>query len=256
MHKSLLVTIVLCMSMSFVALLGNPVMAETDYNTNTSTSTTTTSSSTNTSNSNVVVQTIPGPSLSQKIVDRTKASWPWYVVRGSGIIAALALVILMLSGMGIVTGQTFRFMEPLTAWASHRALGIVFAVSIVLHMVGLLFDHFVPFDLLNLLVPWLSNYKPVSIFGLQLGSLWVALGVLSFYGAVLITITSLLWIEKKPYLWKLIHLLSYMIMAFVFIHALYLGTDLANGFLRWLWIALGAVVAIFVIVRLRRAKTI
>jgi len=89
-----------------------------------------------------------------------------------------------------------------------------------------------------------------------MGSLFVALGVLAFYGLILVVITSLLWIEKKPFLWKIIHLLSYLVMVFVFIHALYLGTDLASGLWRWVWIASGVIVAAAVVARLWRAKTI
>jgi len=205
---------------------------------------------------NIVVQNIPGPSVAQQLTTRALTSWPWYLVRASGIIAAISLVILMLSGIGSVTGHTFRFLEPITAWASHKALGIVFGISVLIHMIGLLFDHFVPFDIPSLLVPWLSNYKPVTIFGMQLGSLFVALGVLAFYGVALVVISSLLWIEKKPFLWKIAHLLSYVVMIFVFIHALYLGTDLSTGIWRWLWIAIGGGVAIAVVARLWRAKTI
>lgn len=203
----------------------------------------------------IVVQTIPGPTVAQKLTTRTKSSWPWYVTRGSGAMAAVFLVILMLSGIGLVTGYTFRFLEPLTAWASHRALGLAFAVSVLIHMFSLLFDHFAPFNIWQILVPWLSDYKPLNLFGFHLGSLYVALGVLSFYMVILITITSLLWVEKKPYLWKIVHLLSYAVLLFVFIHALYLGTDLTDGVLRWLWILAGAGLVYAVIHRLRRAKT-
>jgi len=205
---------------------------------------------------NIVVQNIPGPSVVEQLTNRVLGSWPWYLVRASGIVAAIVLVILMLSGIGLVTGHTFRFLEPITAWASHKALGIVFGISVLIHMIGLLFDHFVPFDIPTLLVPWLSSYKLVTIFGLQMGSLFVALGVLAFYGLILVVITSLLWIEKKPFLWKIIHLLSYLVMVFVFIHALYLGTDLASGLWRWVWIASGVIVAAAVVARLWRAKTI
>lgn len=206
--------------------------------------------------SNIVVQAIPGPTVAQQLVTHAQNSWPWYIVRGSGFVAAISLVILILSGIGLVTGYTYKFLEPLTAWATHRALGILFGVSILLHMVGLLFDHFVPFNIMNILVPWLSNYQPVAIFGVQLGSLWVASGVLAFYGTVLVVATSLIWVEKKPYVWKLVHLLSYLVMAFVFVHALFLGTDLANGFLRWVWVATGIAILIAIIYRLRRAKTV
>lgn len=239
MRKSIIFLIVFVCSLSFAVLLNKPAIAQ----------------SVDTSGG-VVVQSIQGPTLAQKITDRTNTSWSWYVIRGSGIIAAISLVILMLSGIGLITGHTFRFLEPITAWASHRALGIVFGVSILLHMLGLLFDHFVPFNLLDLLVPWLSNYKPVTIFGLQLGSMYVTLGVLAFYLVVVIVASSLLWVEKKPYLWKLIHLLSYLVMAFVFIHALYLGTDLASGPLRWLWIAIGIGIVGISIYRLWRSRPI
>ena len=198
------------------------------------------------------IQSISGDQILARVIN----SWPWYVVRASGIIAAITLITLMLSGIGSVTGHTFKFLDPINAWVSHRALGIVFGVSILIHMFGLLFDHFVKFSLLDILVPWLSNYKPVTVLGFQLGSLFLALGVLAFYGAAIIVITSLVWIEKKPYVWKLAHFLSYLVMIFVFIHAIYLGTDLASGPLRWLWILLGVSVAGAVGVRLRRANTI
>ena len=209
-----------------------------------------------TSAGNIVVQSIPGPTLAQQIFLKVQSSWPWYLVRGSGIIAALSLLILMLSGLGSVTGQTFRFFEPITAWASHRALGIVFAISIILHMSGLLFDHFVSFNIFTLIVPWLSNYKPVTIFGLHLGSIFVSLGVFAFYMALIIVISSLLWVEKKPYIWKLLHLLSYLVLVFVFIHALYLGTDLASGLLRYVWTAIGIGGLGLIIYRLWRSRTI
>jgi predicted ferric reductase len=204
----------------------------------------------------IVVHTIPGPTLAQKVADQASNSLPWYIVRGSGIVAAVALVILMLSGIGFISGQSFKFLEPITAWASHRALGIVFGISILLHMGALLFDKFVPFNLLTLLVPWLSNYKPVSIFGFHVGSIYIALGVLSFYLVAFIIITSLLVKDKKPYLWKIVHLLSYVAMLFVFVHALYLGTDLASGFWRVIWIVVGLVVGALTIYRLWRAKTV
>ena len=205
---------------------------------------------------NIVVQSIPGPTVAQQLITHAQNSWPWYIVRGSGFVAAISLVILILSGIGMVTGYTYRFFEPLTAWATHRALGILFGVSVLIHMFGLLFDQFVPFDLLKIFVPWLSDYKPVTLLGLQLGSLWVALGILAFYGTVLVIATSIIWIEKKPTIWKLTHLLSYLVMAFVFVHALYLGTDLAGGWLRWLWVATGIGILVAIIYRLRRARTV
>lgn len=204
---------------------------------------------------NFVVQTIPGPTVAERVVDRTQTSWPWYLSRASGLIAAITLIILMLSGIGQITGYTFKFLDPLTSWASHRALGIACGVAVLVHVFSLLFDKFIKFNLLELLVPWLSKYQPVTLFGWHVGSLYIALGVLSLYLIVIIIFTSLVWVEKKPYLWKLIHLLSYMLIFFIFIHALYLGTDLTHGVLRWLWIAAGLGILVASLQRLWRAKT-
>lgn len=203
----------------------------------------------------IVVETIPDQTVAEKLTEKARTSWPWYVTRASGLVAAGSLVILMLSGIGLVGGYTFKFLEPITAWASHRALGITFGISVLAHVFVLLFDHFAPFNIWHLLIPWLSDFKPVTLFGIHFGSLYLALGILSLYGVVAIVLTSLVWIEKKPYVWKLTHLISYLVMFFVYIHALYLGTDLASGILRWIWIILGIFVGLMVLHRLWRAKT-
>lgn len=214
-----------------------------------------TTHATNVDNGTTSVKTIQGESLSNLVTTRAKNSWPWYIVRASGLVAGVTLIILILSGIGSVTGHTFRFLEPLTAWATHRALGIVFVVTTIIHMVGLLFDHFVSFDLLSILVPWVSDYKPVTLFGLQLGSLYVAFGVLAFYGALAILLTSLFWVDKKPKVWKALHISSYVVIAFVFLHGLFLGTDTATGIIRLLWVLGGILVVLAALARLRRVGT-
>lgn len=204
----------------------------------------------------VVTQTVPDETVADKLVNRAKASWPWYVTRASGMVAAVTLVILLLSGIGQVTGYTFKLLDPLTAWASHRAIAIACGISIFIHIFSLLFDKFVGFNIFHLFVPWLSNYKPAVVFGLHLGSFWVAMGVIAFYLVWLVIVTSLLWVEKKPHIWKLIHLISYLIIAMVFVHALYLGTDLSHGIWRIFWYACGIAIALASIHRLWRAKTV
>ncbi len=205
---------------------------------------------------NVVVTPIPDNSITNRLINKLEISWPWYLTRASGMVAGISLVILMLSGVGLITGHTFSFFEPLTAWASHRALGITFAVAVTLHVVALYFDNFVPFSIIDLLVPFASTYKRIEIFGLSVGSLYVALGVLSLYIAAAITLTSLFWIEKAPKTWKVTHILSYLAVIMVFFHALFLGTDLAGGIFRVLWIVLAGVVAYACLARLWRAKSV
>lgn len=204
---------------------------------------------------NITVETVDGDSVAKKIASAAHDTWPWYVARGTGLVAAMALVILMLSGIGQITGHTYKFLEPLSAWASHRALGLVFGVAVLVHMFSLLFDKFIKFDILQVLIPWYSRYKPVTLFGVKLGSLYLALGILAFYLTIAVVVTSIVWISKKAHTWKSIHFLSYLLMALVFLHALFLGTDLAKGALRYVWIVGGIVVLYASIARLWRAYT-
>ena len=201
---------------------------------------------------NVLVNPVQGPTVSKQLGTRANASWPWYITRAAGFVAAISLALLILSGTGFITGATFKFLEPLTAWATHKAIAYVFAISAVVHVVALLFDKFVPFTIVQVLVPFLSNYKEVTIAGHHLGSLYVALGVISLYFVLAIMLTSILWIDKKPHTWKAFHFLAYLTIIFVFFHALYLGTDLMHGIFRTLWIIVGIGLAIAIVYRTRR----
>lgn len=204
----------------------------------------------------VTVQAVSGDKLSNRLEGQVKASWPWYITRASGMAAAASLILLLLSGIGQITGQTFRLLDPLTAWASHRALGITFSISVLIHIFSLLFDHFITFNIWQLLVPWLSDYRSTHWLGLNVGSIYVAMGIVAMYLTVAVMITSLIWVEKKPALWKLVHYLSYVTIFLVFVHALYTGTDMAHGFWRWLWVGLNGLIFLAVIARLWRARTI
>lgn len=208
------------------------------------------------SSPDATVNIVKGPSVQQRLTTRAKSSWPWYVTRAAGLTAAVLLVLLILSGTGLISGATYKFLEPLNAWATHRALGLAFAVAATVHIVALLFDHYVKFSVAAAFLPFVSNYKSVTIAGHHLGSLYVALGIIALYLMIAIVISSILWIDKKPRIWKLTHFLVYLVMIFVFIHALYLGTDLAHGVFRDLWLAFGVIMALAVLRRLRRARSI
>lgn len=200
----------------------------------------------------ILVDPVQGPSVSQQLVTRARASWPWYITRAAGFVAAISLALLMLSGVGFITGLSFKLLEPLTAWATHKAIAYIFGISVVVHVVALLFDKFVPFTIAQTLVPFLSHYREVSIVGYRTGSLYVALGVIALYFVLAIILSSILWIDKKPHTWKLLHFLAYLTIIFVFFHALYLGTDLAHGVFRIIWVIIGVGIAIAVVLRLRR----
>ena len=188
---------------------------------------------------------------------RVQTSWQWYVIRAAGILSAGLLVLLMLSGIGQVTGLTYKFIEPVKAWALHKAMAIALCICLFIHILFLLVDKFVPFSIPQVLIPFLSHVNNgSSLFGWALGGLAVSFGILAMYGVVIIVLSSLGWIDTHQKTWRWLHYTGYVVMGLVFLHVLYVGTDFAHGFWRWLWIGLGLLILAGVISRLRRVGSL
>jgi sulfoxide reductase heme-binding subunit YedZ len=183
-------------------------------------------------------------------------AWPWYVVRAAGIVAVILLLLLMMSGIGMMTGFTYRYIEPLKAWTIHRAFGIALALSVCIHGLFLLLDSYKPYSLAGITIPFVTHTEHSSLFGLSVGSLYTTFGIISSYVLVVVLVSSLTIIESRKRLWRKLHYLSYLLMVLVFFHALFLGTDFKHGFVRILWVTIGIVLILGIIMRLRRAGTV
>lgn len=191
------------------------------------------------------------------IFERIAGSWTWYGVRASGFIAAALLILTILMGIGQVTGFTYRYIEPIKAWAIHRATALAMSASIALHILLLLIDKHVKFSLAQILVPFLSTYNNgTKLLGIPLGGLAIGFGVLAMYGIALIILTSLGWIDSKKGLWQKVHYISYPVALFVILHVLYSGTDVRIGWVRIVWIILAIVVLAGFISRLARSGSL
>jgi DMSO/TMAO reductase YedYZ heme-binding membrane subunit len=187
---------------------------------------------------------------------RVGTSWAWYVIRGAGFTAAGLIFLLMLSGIGQATGITYRYIEPIKAWAIHKAMALALIGAITIHIGFLLIDHYVHFSLVSLFIPFISKYSNDTKFlNWGLGGLAVTFGILAMYGVVIIVVSSLNWIDTKKSTWKQLHYLSYAVVILVFLHALYSGTDLKYGIFRLAWILGGLVILLAIVARVLRAGT-
>jgi hypothetical protein len=188
---------------------------------------------------------------------RVKASWEWYIIRASGFTGAGLLILLMLSGIGQVTGWTYQFLEPIKAWTVHKALALALCGAIAVHGLFLLLDHYIPFSIPQILIPFLTRYSNhSSLFGLNLADIAVASGILAMYGIVIIVLSSLGWIDSRPAIKRRLHYLSYFVILAVFIHALGTGSDLRYGVFRTAWVALFLLLLVAILGRLWRAGTL
>jgi predicted ferric reductase len=171
------------------------------------------------------------------------SSWPWYLVRACGLVSAVLLVFLIISGIGLITGFTFRFWAPIKAWAVHKAIGITLVFALFGHIFFLLLDKYQKYTLKMILIPSSSSF-------------WLALGILAMYFLGIVIVSSLTLINSKKKMWKVIHFLNYVTVAFIFFHALNMGTDLRSGLLRAVWILVGLITLVAMIIRFLRSRMI
>jgi predicted ferric reductase len=155
------------------------------------------------------------PGLTQSMAgDAPKAFW--FLGRGSAVAAYWLLWLAM--GMGVIMTNKMAKIWPGVppAYEIHQytsLLGLGFALFHALILMG---DHYIKFDLFQVLVPFASaNYKPV----------WVGLGQLAFYVWLVIGLSFYIRgrIGKKA--WRLIHFASYASFIGVTVHGIMSGTD-------------------------------
>ena len=83
------------------------------------------------------------------------------------------------------------------------------------HAVALLGDRFIRFDVLDVLVPFLSSYRAFA----------VTLGVVAAYGTLLVY-ASFSWRRRiGAKTWRKLHYLSFLVFAAALLHGLLAGSD-------------------------------
>jgi sulfoxide reductase heme-binding subunit YedZ len=104
----------------------------------------------------------------------------------------------------------------------HRNAALLAVVMLVGHVVSLLFDPYAQLRLLDLVVPFAGNYRP----------LWQGLGTLAFDLVVAIVVTSLLRQRLGARVWRAVHWFAYLCWPVALMHGLGTGTDNSTW---WLW---------------------
>lgn len=187
-----------------------------------------------------LIQTSANQSIDSVFLPDLKTdSIPWYISRSSAIAAYLLLFSIITWGLGMAIGFTYRFIDPARAWQIHQNMSISFGVLVVIHAFSLLFDKFMAFGFLDILVPMYAQYKPV----------FLSFGIIGFYLLLLIIVTSLLIRLSKPRLWRFSHYLVYPLFFLATIHGLQLGTDSSTMVMKLIYGLAGSIVAVLIAYR-------
>jgi methionine sulfoxide reductase heme-binding subunit len=170
-------------------------------------------------------------------------SLEWMLIRGSGVAAFALLSAATIWGLLVSSKLLGKLVKakPLT-WF-HESLGIGALIATVVHVVVLSIHDFLDFSWAEILVPGLSDWRPLA----------VALGVVSMYGLVVVAGSFYVkrWIGQK--LWRSIHFASFGVFVSSLVHGMWAGTDTGSPFMIGLY--LGSALVVFALLAHRLTAT-
>jgi sulfoxide reductase heme-binding subunit YedZ len=143
----------------------------------------------------------------------------WYITRSAGWIAYFLLWFSTVWGLALPSKIISRHLSPTFAFDFHEFISLLSIGFVSLHVGVLLIDRYLPYSLAQILVPFLSPYRPF----------WVGIGVLCFYLILLVTITFYLRSRIGMQNFRAIHLLSLLAYLGTVLHAFFVGTDSSLG---------------------------
>lgn len=170
----------------------------------------------------------------------------WYITRAAGWVAYFLLWFSMVWGLALPTKFFTRFLSQTFTVDFHEYISLLSIGFILLHAGVLMIDQYLPFTLTQILVPFISPYRPV----------WVGLGVLGFYLSLLVTITFYLRNKIGQKKFKAIHTLSLATYLGVVLHAFFTGSDSSIGAVQIIYLFTFMVVVFLTSYWLIRAKQI
>ena len=158
----------------------------------------------------------------------------WYTARAAGVTAYVllsAVVILgvtMASRRQLVRGPRFAIEDV------HRLGGILVGSFVVLHVVTVALDAYLPFPLASIVVPGLSSYRP----------LWIAFGIVAAELLLALAITNRYRNRGVRYdVWRRVHYLNLAVWLGATLHGLGTGTDRGSAWLLSVYTVSAACVA-------------
>jgi DMSO/TMAO reductase YedYZ heme-binding membrane subunit len=139
----------------------------------------------------------------------------WFVIRASGLVAYALIGVGVIVGLLLSTRRVGRRPPPDWMLDWHRFLGGLGLVFTALHLVSLLIDDYIEFRVVDLVVPFVTTWRPVAL----------ALGILALYMTVAVQVTSLARQRMPLRWWRRIHHLSVPLFVLATAHLLLAGTD-------------------------------
>jgi hypothetical protein len=164
----------------------------------------------------------------------------WLLIRGSGLVAYGLLAASMAWGLFLSMRARPRAVKSLTV--VHEGLSVGALLATTLHMAALWTHDYLEFTVAELLVPGVSDWRPIS----------VAWGVMAFYGMVIVTASFYLRSRITQRYWRLLHFGAFGVFLAGLLHGLLSGTDTSHPVVLAMYISTVSVVIILLGMRVAR----
>ena len=153
-------------------------------------------------------------SLSNLFAINSLQFW-WYFTRAAGLMGYFLIWLSTAWGLVVSSKILDPIMERGFSYDFHEFLSWLGLAFIGLHVSVLMADKYLPYSIWQVLIPFLSRYRPV----------WVGVGIIAFYLSLLVTITFYLKQKIGMDTFRKIHYLSLVSYVGATLHDLYAGTD-------------------------------
>ncbi|MCY0877402.1 MAG: ferric reductase-like transmembrane domain-containing protein [Firmicutes bacterium] len=168
----------------------------------------------------------------------------WDIVRASGFVAYALVTLSVAFGLFMsLKVQSKRRWPRLINYELHQYTLLLAAFFTVVHGVSAWIDPFMRFHWYEVLVPFMSHYRPV----------WIAWGIIAFYLGLLLGLSTWLRPRLGYRTWRILHYLSYAVFILATIHGLGTGSDTKTAWALAVYGASAGLVALLTLWRLAAA---
>ncbi len=161
----------------------------------------------------------------------------WYATRASGIAAYVILSVVVCIGMSMGGKAQSLNWPRFSVEGIHRFGGLLVGALIAIHVATIAVDSFLPFSIVNLIVPFTASYRP----------LWTGLGIAATELLLALAVTNH-YRKRLPYaFWRKAHYANFAVWTLASLHGVMSGTDRGVWWLAMIYaLSISAVVALLV----------
>jgi sulfoxide reductase heme-binding subunit YedZ len=169
----------------------------------------------------------------------------WYAARAAGVVAYLLLSIVVMLGLTMAGRARLARWPRFAIEDVHRLGGILVGAFVIIHVVTVAIDAYLPFPLASLVVPGTGRYRP----------LWVAFGIVAAELLLALAFTNHYRHRLIPHsVWRRIHYLNFAVWIGATVHGIGSGTDRNAVWLLAVYAAAAAVVTGAIVWRFARLR--